>query len=112
MAGIEDFVAAPCEEFSDHCSKDHLFKIAEEYEEYELDLSSLSDKRWKEAVKAMVRLQLSEKGVLVSKEEGSGQSWAAQPFSGPSGQLTFEQQKELLLMQFSHEKERQMIEIE
>ncbi len=70
MEGNKDFVAAPCEKFLDHYSKDQRFEIAEEHE---LDVSSLSDKQRQEDVKAMVRLQLFEKRVLISKEEGSGQ---------------------------------------
>lgn len=35
-----------------------------------------------------------------------------QSFSVPSGSLTYEQQKELLLLQFSHDKERQRLKLE
>lgn len=72
MAGIEDFVAAPCEEFLDHCTKDQLLKIAEECE---VDLGGLTDRRRKET-KAFVKLQLAEKGVLVVKHEGPAQPQA------------------------------------
>lgn len=107
MAGIEEFLAAPNEGFLDRCTKDQLTKIAEEYE---VDLSDLSDKR-KDSMKAMLKLQLVEKGVLGAKK-GLGQALATQSLSVPVGSLTFEQQKELLLLQLSHEKERQEAETE
>lgn len=37
---FENFVAASCEDFLDHCSTDQFFKTAEKYE---LDLSSHGD---------------------------------------------------------------------
>lgn len=49
MAGIEEFVAAPCENFLDCCTKDQLLKVADEYD---LDLSGLGDKHRKDTVKS------------------------------------------------------------
>lgn len=63
MAGIEDFVASPCEEFLDGCTKDQLLKVAENYD---IDLSGLSDKR-KGDVKALVKMQLIGKVLVVKK---------------------------------------------
>lgn len=68
---FENFVAASCEDFLDHCSRDQLFKTTEKYE---LELSSYGVNWRKEA---MVRLQLFEKAVLLSNEEELGQSLAA-----------------------------------
>ena len=108
MAGIEDFVASPCEELLDSCTKDQLLKVAEKYD---IDLSGLSDKR-KGNVKALVKMQLIGKGVLVVKQGESGEPQAAQSFSIPSGNFTFEQQKELLLLQLAHERDKQQWEVE
>ena len=74
------------------CSKDQLLKVAENYD---IDLSGLNDKH-SGNVKALVKVQLIGKGVLVVKQGQSGESQAAQSFRVPSGNLTFEQQKELL----------------
>ncbi|XP_030283654.1 uncharacterized protein LOC115587797 [Sparus aurata] len=108
MAGIEDFVASPCEEFLDGCTKDQLLKVAESYD---IVLSGLSDKR-KGNVKSLVKMQLIGKGVLVVKRGESGEPQAVQSFKVPSGNLTFEQQKELLLLQLAHEKDKQKMEME
>lgn len=87
MPGIEEFVAAPCEVFLEHCTKDQLLEIAE----YDLDLSGPGDNCCK------------EKGVLVPEKCEPDQS-AAQQFSDPSGSRTFAQQKELLLLQQAHQR--------
>lgn len=104
MAGIEEFVAAPCEEFLERCTRDQLLKTAEEYD---LDLSGLGDKRRKENLRDMVKSKLFDEGVLAAKKYGLDPS-VAQQFSVPTGNLTFEQQKELFVLQLSYEKEKQM----
>lgn len=68
---FKNFVAASYEDFLNHCSADQLFKTAEKNE---LHLSGYGDE-WRKH--AMVRLQLFEKAVLVSNEEGLSQSLAA-----------------------------------
>lgn len=108
MAGIEEFVAAPCEDFLDRCTKDQLLKVADEYD---LDLSGLGDKRRKDTVKSAVKLQLVEKGVLVTGQQKTGQPVTV-PLGVFPGNLTFEQQKELMSLQISFEKEKQELELE
>ena len=85
MAGIEGFVASPCEEFLDGCTKDQLLKVAENYD---IDLSGLSDEH-KGNVKALVKMQLIGKGVLVVKQ-GESEPQTAQSFKV---NLAFERQK-------------------
>jgi len=60
MPSVEEFAAAPSHEALDQCSKDQLLKIAEHYE---LQISSSFAK---DKVKAIVRSNLAESGVLHS----------------------------------------------
>ena len=96
MAGIEDFCADPNEVYLDQCTKAQLMDIAETYS---IDLAGLCDKR-KENIKAVIKLQLVQKGILKKKLE---------QVEIQEDHLTFEQQKELLLLQLSHEKEKQKL---
>lgn len=50
--------------------------------------------------------------MLVVKQGDSGEPQAAQSFRVQSGHLTFEQQKELLLLQLAHKKDKQQWEVE
>lgn len=52
--------------FLGNCSKEHLFKITEEYD---IDLSGVGDKRLKGNVKAMAKLQPIKVGVLLAVVE-------------------------------------------
>ena len=74
IAGIWDCVASPCEEFLDGCTKDQLLKVAEKSD---VEMSGLSGKH-KGNVKALVKMQLIGKGVLVGKQGESGELHAAQ----------------------------------
>lgn len=49
--------------------------------------------------------------MLVAKEE-LGQGPTPQPLSVPGGNLTFDQQKELLLLQLSHDSEKHLLEVD
>ena len=62
MPSVEDFAAAPSHEALDQCSKDQLLKIAEHYE---LQISSSFAK---DKVKAIVKSNLAESGVLPGAE--------------------------------------------
>ena len=94
MQSVEEFAAAPSHEALDQCSKDQLLKIAEHYE---LQISSSFAK---DKVKAIVRSNLAESGVLPGAEKTATSSFASVSMEG----LSFEQRKELLRLQIDHEK--------
>ena len=94
MPSVEEFAAAPSHEALDQCSKDQLLKIAEHYE---LQISSSFAK---DKVKAIVRSNLAESGVLPGAEKTATSSFASVSMEG----LSFEQRKELLRLQIDHEK--------
>lgn len=109
MVTVDDFVAAPSEGLLDSCTVDQLAGIADYYR---VDLGGLPDKR-KGTIKARIIHQLVEKGVLGAKAEAAMPS-PSPPLAqvGPVGALTFEQQKELLLLQLAHDKETFQLELE
>ncbi len=106
MAGVEKFLRAPSDEFVEQCTKEQLLKIAELYDIY------VSDKRLKENVKAIVRANLYEMGVLKSQTVSPVEGKAAEDVSAQDScsnvSLIFEQQKELLVLRFQLEKEREL----
>jgi len=115
---VEAFVQAPSEALLDGSTRDQLVKIAAHYK------VDVGDKRVKETVKANLKLKLSKMNVLSAGEAASvsaGNEGATQPLGvGLDAGLSFEQQKELLVlrMQLETEKEvavervRQSIEME
>lgn len=60
MAGVEDFLKAPSEDFLDRCTCDHLLRIADHFN---LDIG---DKRNKDSIKAIVKANLTESGIIRS----------------------------------------------
>jgi len=102
MADVETFVKSPCHVLINKCTKDTLLKIAEYYE------IKLSDKRIKESsIRTELKDKLIDKRILIAEMSKSGeheQSLTAQSV------LTFDQQKELLLLQMEHEKLKQKSE--
>ena len=92
MSQLEDFFKTPSELFLEDCTKDQLLKIADHYE------IVISDKRLKDTVRAILRANLQERKVLPGKP---GSVVGDAP---GSTSFTFEQQKELLLLQMAHDK--------
>ena len=102
MAECEAFMAAPSEEALDKCTKEQLLKLSDHYS------VAVIGRRRKDDIKIALRSKLVELGVLTS-----GPVPASPPTVGMSFQtqgLTFEQQKELLLLQLEHEKSKYEME--
>lgn len=93
MADIDEFVSSPSHEFLDRCTKEQLLSIAERYE------IVIKDKRLKENVKIALKIELIEKGLLDTEMKEY-----VPVASELKSNLSFEQQKELLLLQMDHEK--------
>jgi len=75
--------------------------------------SMISDKRVKDTVKSVLKDKLSEMGVLTGEQSQSdtgGLSPALHYMA--TGGLTFEQQREMLVLQLDHDKLKQRAEIE
>ncbi len=99
---LSGFFEAPCAVFLDSCKKDQLVEIAEHYE------IALQEGMLKDELKMFVLLSLFERGVL-QKEPAAEPAAAAAVRSafGSVGQvqvLSFEQQRELLLLQLELER--------
>lgn len=96
MANLaKDFIASPSDELLDQCSKEQLIIIAQHFS-VEVD-----QRRTKETLKGIIRANLCESGVLLDTED--------QAIGTKKAGLTFEQQKELLLLKLEHEKELERI---
>ncbi|XP_036965434.1 uncharacterized protein LOC119025698 isoform X1 [Acanthopagrus latus] len=103
---VEAFVQAPTEALLDECTKDQLVKIAGHYN------VEVGDKRVKETVKANLKFKLLKMNVLDAGEavsvsagaEGAPPPLAARPGAG----LSFERQKELLLLRMKLETEKEV----
>lgn len=93
---VEDFIQSPSEEVLEQCNKEQLTKIAQHYS------IEVEPKRTKENLKSIIKANLQESGVLM---DGKGESGVSISMTG----LTFEQQKELLLLKLDHEKELEKI---
>ena len=98
MASVEDFLRAPSEEWLERCSREQLVKIAEYYE---LDVG---DKRMKENIKAIVKANLFETGVLRPKLQVAGARLDVSDALLSEVGLTFEQRRELLLLETERER--------
>ncbi|KAI9538905.1 hypothetical protein NQZ68_008982 [Dissostichus eleginoides] len=97
MASLSAFVDAPSVSFLDDCKKAQLVDIAEHYK-----IAVVGSKR-KDEIKAVIVSSLFEQGVLQKSEFGVA---GVVPVVVQTASLTFEQQKELLAMQFEQEKLR------
>lgn len=109
MAAVDAFVAAPSEGLLEGCTLDQLVTLADRYG---VDLGGLADRR-KGTVKARVVSQLVEKGVLPAKVEAPGRL-SPPPLVpvGPASSLSFEQQRELLLLQIAHDEKKLQLELD
>ncbi|KAI9533265.1 hypothetical protein NQZ68_025659 [Dissostichus eleginoides] len=95
MASLSAFVDAPSVSFLDDCKKAQLVDIAEHYK-----IAVVGSKR-KDEIKAVIVSSFFEQGVLQKSEFGAA---GVVPVVVQTAGLTFEQQKELLAMQFEQEK--------
>ena len=93
-AVVEAFIQSPSETLLDSCTKDQLLKIADHFG------IEIAVTRLKDTIKRILKATLMEEGVLAS-DEGKG---LPSTMVSPGGSLTFDQQKELLLIQMEHEK--------
>ncbi|XP_055721489.1 uncharacterized protein LOC129813225 [Salvelinus fontinalis] len=103
---VDEFIRFPSEELLELGTKEQLLKIAEYYK------VEISDKRLKNSIRLILKANLMESGVLevttgpASAEESSPRNVTmAIPSVSPSS-LLFEQQKELLLLQLEHDREK------
>ena len=100
MSDLEGFVQFPCEETLDGFTKEQLLRLAEHYE------VEITDKRLKETVKSILKANLEEMGVLedypVTKKKSA--EVVSQDKLPTSQVFTFEQQKELLMLQSEQER--------
>ena len=103
---VEAFVQAPSEALLDGSTRDQLVKIAAHYK------VDVGDKRVKETVKANLKLKLSKMNVLSAGEAASvsaGNESATPPLVvGLDAGLSFEQQKELLVLRMQLETEKEV----
>lgn len=98
---VEDFIESPHECGLDICTKKQLIRIAEYYK---VDVGDV--RKTKDYVKGNLKVKLLEKGVLkLDKIEFSVESSMSERVS-PVG-LSFEQQKELLLLRVKAEQEKE-----
>ena len=103
MAQINDFFENPSADFLDVCSKDQLLEIAEHYK------VDVGDKRRKiETIRTILIANLKDSEVLSVKDEEGEQ----QPLPIQKANLSFEQQKELMLIQLEMDRNRHQNEIE
>ncbi len=93
VSKVEEFISAPSQELLNDLTKDQLVELAGYYK---INLVS-QDKRLKDNIKSLVKMELIERGVLDS-QSSEGESQFVNTTSTMS-QLTFEQQKQLLLIQ-------------
>ena len=85
---VDEFDDSPSVALLDQCTKDQLLLIAEQYE------LEIADKRLKESVKISLKAGLLKKGILKPAVESS---------VAAGSMLSFEQQKDLLLLTQKHE---------
>lgn len=96
---IEEFVTAPSEDLLDDFSKDQLLERAAHYK---INLST-QDKRLKDSIKTTIKTELFDRGILKSQLPTE----AAISDRSSMSRLTFEQQKQLLLIE-TQMKEKQI----
>uniref|UniRef100_A0A8C5CMY1 Gypsy retrotransposon integrase-like protein 1 n=1 Tax=Gadus morhua TaxID=8049 RepID=A0A8C5CMY1_GADMO len=108
MADVAFFVQAPSEELLDKCTREQLFKIAEHYR------IDIPDRRVKDAtIQNVLFAALCELGILSgAARPPQARLESLAPLAASASDLTFEQQKELLLLQLEHAKTLKSVEIE
>ncbi|KAL4009454.1 hypothetical protein ACER0C_003306 [Sarotherodon galilaeus] len=97
MATVDAFVQSPSEELLNSYTEEQLLKLVEHYD------VDVGDKRLKDEIKGVLKVALVKKGVLPCKM----QAFVAevdQSVVSTAVALSFEQQKELLLLQMERDK--------
>lgn len=89
---VDEFIEAPSYEVLEQCTKEQLIKLAQHYS------VAVDARRTKETLKSIVKANLQEEGVLKAEDGKSG-------ISASVPGLTFEQQKELLMLKLEHEQQ-------
>lgn len=108
MASLSQFFAAPSESFLLNCQKKQLMQIAKHYG---IKVSGISRKA---EICDVILTALTDKGVLGEEELQSGFPVTLKPelVRVPFEGLTFEQRKELMVLQFEQEQVKLKVEIE
>uniref|UniRef100_A0A3B4ZKQ1 Gypsy retrotransposon integrase-like protein 1 n=1 Tax=Stegastes partitus TaxID=144197 RepID=A0A3B4ZKQ1_9TELE len=112
MADVDLFIAAPSEEALKKLKKEQLLRLVEHYD------VDVPEKSRRDDIEAALRSSLVEQGFICQNEQVKGAAAEPFKFSVQTHGLTFEQQKELLLLQLEHDRTkheseiRQNIEIE
>ena len=96
IASLEDFFASPSEGFLDVCAREQPLKIAEHYD------VEVGDKRLKDRVRVILKVLLLDKVFVVAPPPFSPGAGLVLPAVATG--LTFEQQRELLILQLEHER--------
>lgn len=91
-------VKSPSHELLGQCTKEQLLKLAHHY------TVAVDTRCTKETIKNILQANLQEGGVLMA-DEGKSVITTSVP------NLTFEQQRELLILKFEHEKELEKNEV-
>lgn len=94
MSLVEEFIKAPSVELLEQCTKDQLVKLAEHFE------VEFTDKCLKKNIKVELKKKMVEEGILSIDDMVKPNLIC--PLETPTG-LTFEQQKQLLMLKFEHE---------
>lgn len=97
MATVDAFVQSPSEELLNSCTKEELLKLVEHYD------VDVGDKELKDEVKGVLQAALVKKGVLPGKMKTLVAD-VDQSVVSTTVALSFEQQKELLLLQMERDK--------
>jgi len=99
---VSDFIAVPTEGFLDQCTRDQLLKIADHYK------ISVGDSRLKQNVRSIIRAHLYDMDVLTPvRKPHSPSKLALDENVSPGVALSFEQQKEILILRMKLEKEKE-----
>nr|XP_046250447.1 uncharacterized protein LOC124062051 isoform X4 [Scatophagus argus] len=99
MASVEEFLRAPSEELLESCSREQLVRIADYFS------LEVGDKRMKDNIKSIIKANLVDRGMLGSKKQAVDPEVSQVDMSGcGEASFTFEQRRELLLLQTEMEK--------
>jgi len=103
MASVSEFFDAPTAAFITSCTKEQLVQIADHYD------INIMGKRQKEEIKADILASLLGKGVLKGEVrlDSAGRAPVSLPMVAPD--LTFEQQRQLLVLQYEQQVELERI---
>lgn len=105
MSAVENFIATPSLESLGKLSKEQLLQVSEHF-----SVVVLGDKRLKENIKDTIRAELVGSGWIPEDKPVLPTCSLVSSFIQTLG-LTFEQQKELLVLQFENQKNKHKLEI-